>query len=107
MSLWWSPTVKKVCSISPEMLEDCLAVSYNGGPNRLNKVIAKRGIDWFKRDTVSRTGRRHLASRLKEETVTYLAKLQSIRGHLLARERPTYPPLDAPLTEQGGGALSD
>ena len=107
MSLWWSPTVKKVCSISPEMLEDCLAVSYNGGPNRLNRVIARRGLDWFKRDTVSRTGRRHLASRLKEETVTYLAKLQSIRGHLLARERPTYPPLDAPLKEQGGGALSD
>ncbi|MDE2322964.1 MAG: hypothetical protein KGL31_13805 [candidate division NC10 bacterium] len=87
MSFWWTPTVKKICSISTEMLEDCWAASYNGGPNRLNRVIAKRGKDWVKKGTMIRNTRRYFASRLKEETYTYLAKLGSIREYLLTLEK--------------------
>lgn len=71
------------------MLEDCWAASYNGGPNRLNKVIAKRGKEWVKKDTIIRNTRRYFASRLKEETYTYLAKLGSIRKYLLTFEKIT------------------
>ncbi|VUZ85942.1 hypothetical protein MELA_02336 [Candidatus Methylomirabilis lanthanidiphila] len=89
MSSWWTPTVKKVCAVSTEMLEDCWAASYNGGPNRLNRVVTKRGKHWMEKDTTVRNTRRYFASRLKEETYTYLAKLRSIRGYLLALEKST------------------
>jgi hypothetical protein len=89
MSSWWTPTVRKICSVSIEMLEDCWAASYNGGPNRLNRVIARRGKDWVEKETMSRNTRRHSASRLKEETYTYLVKLDSIREHLLTFEKNT------------------
>lgn len=92
MSSWWTPTARKVCSISTDLLEDCWAASYNGGPNRLNRVIARRGKDWDKKETVMRNTRRYFASRLKEETYTYLAKLGSIRAYLLTLER------NSPLT---------
>ncbi|KAB2960801.1 MAG: lytic transglycosylase domain-containing protein [Candidatus Methylomirabilis oxygeniifera] len=87
MSSWWTPTVRKICSVSTEMLEDCWAASYNGGPNRLNLVIARRGKDWVEKETMIRSTRRYFASRLKEETYTYLAKLGSIREYLLALEQ--------------------
>ncbi len=94
MSSWWTPTVKKICSVSTDMLEDCWAASYNGGPNRLNRVIARRGKEWVKKESVIRNTRRYFASRLKEETYTYLYKLRSIREHLLALERKEHPALD-------------
>src|SRR5574337_1170048 len=86
MSSWWTPTVKKICSVSTETLEDCWAASYNGGPNRLNRVIAKRGMNWLNKETIVRNTRRYFASRLKEETYTYLAKLRSIREYLFTLE---------------------
>src|SRR5574337_2187483 len=94
MSSWWTPTVKKICSISTEMLEDCWAASYNGGPNRLNRVIAKRGKNWVKKENIIRNRRRYFASRFKEETYTYLAKLGSIRKYLLTFEKSTPPTTD-------------
>jgi hypothetical protein len=89
MSSWWTPTVRKICSVSTEMLENCWAASYNGGPTRLNRVIARRGKDWAKKEMLIRNTRRYFASRLKEETYTYLAKLNSIREYLLALEKST------------------
>lgn len=101
MSSWWTPTVKKVCSVAVEMLEDCWAASYNGGPNRLNRVIAKRGMSWVKREATIRNARRYFASRLKEETFTYLDKLRSIREYLVALEmnRQPDPASSEPLKE--------
>lgn len=87
MSSWWTPTVRKICSASTEMLEHCWAASYNGGPNRLNRVIARRGKDWTEKETMKRNTRRYFASRLKEETYTYLAKLDSILEFLLTLEK--------------------
>ncbi|MDD5558776.1 hypothetical protein [Candidatus Methylomirabilis sp.] len=78
MSSRWTPTVRKICSVSTEMLEDCWAASYNGGPNRLNRVIARRGQNWIEKETMIRNSRRYFASRLKEETYTYLAKLGNV-----------------------------
>ena len=87
MSSWWTPTTRKICSASAEMLEDCWAVSYNGGPNRLNRVIAKRREEWDKKGTMLRNTRRYFAPRFQEETYTYLAKLRRIREDLLALEK--------------------
>ncbi len=87
MSSWWTPTVRKICSASTEMLEHCWAASYNGGPNRLNRVIARRGKDWTEKETMKRNTRRYFASRLKEETYTYLAKLDRILEFLLTLEK--------------------
>lgn len=87
MSYWWSPTTRRICSTSAEMLEDCWAASYNGGPNRLNSVIARRGNDWDKKGPIMRNRRRYFAPRFKEETYTYLAKLRSIREYLLALDK--------------------
>ncbi|GEM_PF-6207072 len=78
------------------MLEDCWAASYNGGPNRLNRVIATRGKDWDKRGSIVRNTRRYFASRFEEETYTYLAKLGSIREYLLTLEKK-YPANSGPL----------
>jgi hypothetical protein len=89
MSPSWTPTTRKICSASAETLEDCWAASYNGGPNRLNRVIAKRGKNWVKKETTIRNPRRRVASRFTEETYTYLAKLDSIRAYLLALEKNT------------------
>ena len=86
MSSGWTPTTRHICSASAEMLEDCWAASYNGGPNRLNRVIARRGKEWDKKGSMVRNTRRYFASRFKEETYTYLAKLRSIREDLLALE---------------------
>lgn len=108
MSPWWTPTTRKICSDSAETLEDCWAASYNGGPNRLNRVIARRGKDWLKKETRVRNTRHYFASRLKEETYTYLAKLRSIREHLLALEREVRLGTDEPSGESGGsGSLAD
>lgn len=78
------------------MLEDCWAASYNGGPNRLNSVIAKRGTEWDKRGSMVRDARRYFASRFKEETYIYLAKLRSIREYLLTLEKK-YPVNNGPF----------
>ncbi len=96
MSSWRTPTTRKICFASAEMLEDCWAASYNGGPNRLNRVIATRGKDWDKRGSIVRNTRRYFASRFKEETYTYLAKLRSIREHLFTLEKK-YPANNGPL----------
>ncbi|MBI2883054.1 MAG: hypothetical protein HYY11_03980 [Candidatus Methylomirabilis oxyfera] len=96
MSSWWTPTVRKICSLSTEMLEDCWAASYNGGPNRLNRVIARRGKNWIERETMIRNTRRYFASRLKEETYTYLAKLGAILEFLLSLEKRTPPTTEPP-----------
>lgn len=87
MSSWWIPATRKICSVSAEMLEDCWAASYNGGPNRLNRVIAKRGKEWDKKGSMIRNKRRYFVPRLKEETYTYIAKLDSIREYLLTLEK--------------------
>ncbi|MDE2180872.1 MAG: hypothetical protein KGJ40_08505 [candidate division NC10 bacterium] len=104
MSSWWTPTVRKICSVSAEMLEDCWAASYNGGPNRLNRVIARRGKEWVKKESMIRNRRRYFASRLKEETDTYLAKLRSIREYLLTLQKND--PTDSRLSRQWGVQIS-
>lgn len=91
MSPWWTPTTRKICAASAEALEDCWAASYNGGPNRLNRVIARRGKDWIKKESRVGNPRRNRASRLKEETYTYLAKLGSIRAYLSALDMNKHP----------------
>ncbi len=53
----------------------------------MNRVIAKRGEEWDKKGTMIRNTRRYFASRFKEETYTYLAKLRSVREDLLALEK--------------------
>lgn len=87
MSSWWTPTTRTICSASAAILEDCWAASYNGGPNGLNRVIAKRGKEWDKKGSMIRNTRRYFVPRLKEETYTYLAKLGSIREYLLTLEK--------------------
>lgn len=87
MSSWWIPATKRICSASAEILEDCWAASYNGGPHRLNKVIARYGKEWDKQAPVMRSARRRFASRFREETHTYLAKLRSIREYLVTLEK--------------------
>lgn len=98
MSHWWSAATRKICSVSAEMLEDCWAASYNGGPHRLNSVIAKRGKEWDKKGALIRNKRRYFAPRFKDETYTYLEKLRSIRVYLLALEKQ-YPAGDGPVEQ--------
>lgn len=100
MSSWWIPATRKICAASAAILEDCWAASYNGGPNRLNRVIATYGKEWDKKGPMIRNTRRYFAPRFKEETYTYLAKLRSIREHLLTPEK-SIPFITDPLSDGG------
>ena len=72
ISFGWKAKTKETCFVSAEMLEKCLAASYNAGPGTLNKVIRKLGFNW---DGV-RSG-------LKTETKMYLKKLENIKIYIV------------------------
>lgn len=76
---FFSEKARRVCSVSTELLEDCLAVAYNGGTGRLNGVVETYGKDWDEQKSVKR-GRKLLKRGLTEETDTYIEKLRAIRA---------------------------
>ncbi len=75
----FSPKVRELCESSRELLEDCLAVAYNGGAMRLNNVIEKHGENWDETRTVIKRKRRFPKNELTPQTRIYLRKLREIR----------------------------
>lgn len=73
----WKAKTKETCFSSSEMLEKCLAASYNAGPGTLNKAVRYLGSDW----DIKVPGK---IARLKTETMYYLKKLTNIKKYLLA-----------------------
>ncbi|MEK7636250.1 MAG: hypothetical protein AAB362_01000 [Patescibacteria group bacterium] len=74
----FTPHARELCESSQELLEDCIAVSYNGGVNRLNAVIKTYGENWDMQKAV-RKGKRFLKKGLTYETHIYLQKIRAIR----------------------------
>lgn len=74
----FSPKARALCEESPDLLEDCLAVAYNGGVRRLNGVIETYGEEWDRQKSV-KPGHRTLQKGLTKETIIYLEKLRKIR----------------------------
>ena len=76
----WKEKTKLTCLSSTDMMEKCLAVSYNGGPGTLNSVIKKFGYAW--ESGPIKTNKWIIGLRL--ETATYIQKLVSIKNYLVA-----------------------
>ncbi len=74
----FTPQARELCESSQELLEDCLAVSYNGGVTRLNAVIKTYGENWDMQKAV-RKGKRFIKKGLTNETNMYLQKIRAIR----------------------------
>lgn len=78
ISLGWKDKTKLTCFSSLDMLQKCLAASYNAGPGTLNKVVKSLGARWE-----SGPARQNkYAARLRSETITYLKKLGTIKDYL-------------------------
>lgn len=75
----FSEKARRICGVSEDFLEDCLAVAYNGGVERLNGVIETYGSEWDEQKSVAR-GRRLLKRGLTHETNMYIEKLRAIRA---------------------------
>lgn len=74
----FSESAKKICMASPEILQDCIAVAYNGGVYRLNAVIERYGETWDKQKSVPR-GSLHSTKGFTQETLIYLEKIRRLR----------------------------
>lgn len=83
----WNDTTRKICNSKSETLEECWAASYNSGPGKLNKVIAKRGEKWDQKGMIVKNKRRYYVPALPDETRTYIEKLRAIREYFLKEKQ--------------------
>ena len=78
----WRPHIKEGCSRSEESLENCIAVSYNAGPHRLNRVISYWGTEWEKAGSYLNPGvALDQGIQLRPQTKIYLDKLRKLREY--------------------------